>query len=51
MSGQELQATIVGLKSAAFADTAAFDAAGKADAALASAKEYTDQSISWVEFE
>lgn len=51
ISGQELQATIVGLKSAAFVDTTAFDAAGKADAALASAKEYTDQATSWVEFD
>lgn len=51
ISGKELQATIVGLKSAAFVDTTAFDAAGKADSALASAKEYTDQLISWAEFE
>ena len=51
MSGQELQATIVGLKSAAFADTTAFDTAGAAESALTEAKSYTDTALTWIEFE
>lgn len=51
MSGQELQATIVGLKSAAFADTTAFDAAGAATQAETNAKAYADSLLEWDEFE
>ena len=51
MSGQQLQATIVGLKSAAFAATTAFDAAGAATQAETKAKAYADSLLEWAEFE
>lgn len=51
MSGNELQASIVGLKSAAYAETSAFDAAGAAEQAKTEAQEYTDSLFEWVEFE
>lgn len=66
MSDNELQASIVGLGSAAFTEASAYDAAGSAaaaqsaaeekaaelaSAALASAKTYTDEALTWAEFE
>ena len=39
-----------GLKSAAYAETTAFDAAGKADQALTDAKAYTDTALTWGSF-
>lgn len=38
---------VKGLKSAAFAETSAFDAAGSADAALTQAKAYVDSCLTW----
>lgn len=66
MNSKELQASIVGLGSAAFTESSAYDAAGAAaaaqaaaeakaaelaNAALASAKTYTDEALTWAEFE
>ena len=42
--------TVYGLKSAAYADTTAFDAAGAATTAEASAKAYTDTALTWGSF-
>ena len=42
--------TVHGLKSAAYAETTAFDAAGKADQALTDAKAYTDTALTWQTF-
>lgn len=54
MSGNELQASIVGLGTAAYTSADAYDAAGsaaeEAATALASAKEYADDLLEWVEF-
>lgn len=38
---------VYGLASAAYAETTAFDAAGKADQALASAKQYVESLLTW----
>ena len=51
MSNNELQAAIVGLGSAAYVATSAFDAAGSANSALTSAKSYADGLMAWSEFE
>lgn len=50
MSNNELQAAIVGLNSAAYVATSAFDAAGSASGALTSAKSYADGLMAWAEF-
>ena len=42
--------TVHGLKSAAYADTTAFDAAGSATAAETNAKSYTDTALTWGTF-
>lgn len=41
---------VKGLGSSAYTETSAFDAAGSADSALKSAKEYADNLMVWVEF-
>lgn len=51
MSGKEIQASAVGLKSAAFQESSAFDAAGAAATAEANAKAYADGFHVWAEFE
>lgn len=51
MSGKEIQAQAVGLKSAAFQEADAFDAAGAAETAEQNAKEYADGLHTWAQFE
>lgn len=55
MSEKQLTGTVVGLGSAAYTESSAYDAAGtattKADAALTSAKAYADSKWVWAEFE
>lgn len=41
---------VKGLGSSAYTETSAFDAAGSADSALKSAKEYADNLMVWAEF-
>ena len=63
MEGKELQASIVGLKSAAFTEASDYDEAGAAAAVLGTAedaaeantvygaKAYADSLLTWTEFE
>lgn len=50
MNNNELQGAVVGLKSAAYVATTAFDAAGSADKALTDAKAYADSLMEWADF-
>lgn len=50
MNNNELQGAVVGLKSAAYVDTAEFDDAGSANKALIDAKAYADSLMEWADF-
>lgn len=50
MNNNELQGAVVGLKSAAYVATTAFDAAGSANKALIDAKAYADSLMEWADF-
>lgn len=50
MNNNELQGAVVGLKSAAYVATTAFDAAGSANKALTDAKAYADSLMEWADF-
>lgn len=50
MNNNELQGAVVGLKSAAYADTTAFDATGSANKAFINAKAYADSLMEWDDF-
>ena len=50
MNNNELQGAVVGLKSAAYVATTAFDAAGSANKALIDAKAYADSLMRWDDF-
>lgn len=51
MNNNELQGAVVGLKSAAYVATTAFDAAGSANKALTDAKAYADSLMKWTDFD
>lgn len=50
MSNNQLQASIVGLGTAAYAATSAFDASGSATGAETAAKAYADSLLTWAEY-
>lgn len=50
MSNNQLQASIVGLGTAAYAATSAFDASGSATSAETAAKAYADSLLTWAEY-
>lgn len=51
MNNNELQGAVVGLKSAAYVATTAFDAAGSANKALIDAKAYANSLMEWADFD
>ena len=51
MSSKQLTGTVVGLGSAAYTDSNAYDTKGSASTAETNAKEYADSLMTWEEFE